>query len=347
MKQWLKKYAGILYILLATAAILVIMLSGGNLPGVLHTLGALRVRWVWAAAGLLLLYVFSRAVTLHVYLRGQNCRIAFYQSLIVSGIGQFYSAVTPSSSGGQPMQVLSLSRFGVPVSVGTAAVSIKFIGFQSSFILLGALLWFSHRGLVAEQLGPVRYLVLLGFAINAALLFAIVLVMVNKRVVRSLLNAFVNLAARLRLLRDREGVLQKAEHMLDDYQRALYTLGHRPLFAASLFLLCLAQVLFYMGIIVCVYHAFSLTGASAGALLTLQVLLFITAAFVPLPGAAGAQEGGFYLFFRGVFPESDLLAAVVCWRFFTYYLLLLIGLLGVVGEGVAHYAAGRKKDAQR
>ena len=80
-----------------------------------------------------------------------------------------------------------------------------------------------------------------------------------------------------------------------------------------------------MGVTVCIYHAFGLSGASDGWIFTLQTLLFIAAAFVPLPGAAGAQESGFVVFFHGVFPESDLAAAMLCWRFFTYYFLLIVG----------------------
>ena len=36
-------------------------------------------------------------------------------------------------------------------------------------------------------------------------------------------------------------------------------------------------------------------------LLTLSLLLFISASYTPLPGASGAQEGGFLYYFRNIF----------------------------------------------
>ncbi|MDR2903589.1 MAG: flippase-like domain-containing protein, partial [Clostridiales bacterium] len=48
-------------------------------------------------------------------------------------------------------------------------------------------------------------------------------------------------------------------------------------------------------------------------------------AFVPIPGAAGAAEGSFYLFFAIFFGESLLLSAVLIWRVITYYSCIAAG----------------------
>ena len=80
-----------------------------------------------------------------------------------------------------------------------------------------------------------------------------------------------------------------------------------------------------MTTVYCLYRGFGLSAVSPGFVLTIQLLLFIAVAFMPMPGASGAQEGGFVLFFRGIFPEAHLFAALLAWRFFTYYLTLLIG----------------------
>ena len=46
---------------------------------------------------------------------------------------------------------------------------------------------------------------------------------------------------------------------------------------------------------------------------------------VLLPGAAGASETGFCIFLAGIYPEGDIATAMLCWRFFSYYLLLILG----------------------
>ena len=61
-----------------------------------------------------------------------------------------------------------------------------------------------------------------------------------------------------------------------------------------------------------------------------QSLLQVSVSFMPMPGASGAQEIGFSTFFRNYFVNNDLYAAVMVWRFFTYYLIVIGGALLVV-----------------
>ena len=86
------------------------------------------------------------------------------------------------------------------------------------------------------------------------------------------------------------------------------------------------------------------TYALGAAVLTLSCLLFVSASYTPLPGASGAQEGGFLLYFKGIFRDGTIGLALLIWRFFTYYLFLIAGVFAVLGEKVLLKAEqGRKK----
>ena len=85
------------------------------------------------------------------------------------------------------------------------------------------------------------------------------------------------------------------------------------------------QLLSLMAVIPFVYHAFSLTGASYGQLTTLGIMLYTSAAYTPLPGASGAQEGVFALYFAQIIPDGIRVMALLLWRFFTYSLSLIVG----------------------
>ena len=66
----------------------------------------------------------------------------------------------------------------------------------------------------------------------------------------------------------------------------------------------------------------------------MQAFLFLTVSFVPLPGAAGASEGGFYLFFALIFPGTIMPLAMLLWRFATYYANILFGSFFVMYDGM-------------
>lgn len=332
MKQFLKQNKGLIYILAATAAVVIVFAMSGEIPVIVHELSHLELRWVFLAGCAGVGYLLVRAATLYYYLRRRKQRIPFLRAMIVTGVGQFYSAITPSSSGGQPMQVFTMHKMGIPVADGTETVLVKYLGFEAAFLILGAVLWGTHRTLVRENLGGMIWLVLIGYLVNLGLMSLVFLSVAKTGAIVKLMDWLIDLGARFRLVHHPEKTKEWAKHQLTEYRAGMLALRSHPGSALMILLFSFLQLLLLMSTGYCVYRAFGLNDYGAGQVMTMLFLLFIAAAFVPLPGAAGAQEGGFYLFFRGMIPESLIMPCLACWRFFTYYLLLIMGFLCVVAE---------------
>lgn len=346
MKAFLRKYANLLNVLFASAVLIGIVAFSGDIGETIRALGDLKLRWVLLGFALLAGYLLLRAMALQFYLKRQGYPIRALDAAVITGVGQFYSAITPSSSGGQPMQVIHMMRRGVPGTVASAAVSVKFIAFQFVVLASGAAAWAMNGALVESQLGPAKGFLILGFTVNSTLLLALVLMVINKNLVVKMAHGIVRFLHRLRIVKNDDALEATIENTLSEYLRSIMTLRKRPLDALVMLAFAIGQVALFTSMIVCVYWAFGLNTATMRTLITLQLLQFITAAFVPLPGAAGAQEGAFHLYFRGFFPEGIMLPAMVIWRFFTYYMLLISGLSAVVFDNIRTMRA-RKREEKR
>ena len=152
-----------MYVLVVAVIFVAWALHTGQVPTILKQLGGLDARWLFLSAGFLVGYLLLRALTLYVFLRSENSRISYFKAMAVTGMGQFYSAITPSSSGGQPFEVIAMARWGVSATTATAAVSVQFICFQASLVASGVVLWIVTRMHVALYLGGVQWFVALGF----------------------------------------------------------------------------------------------------------------------------------------------------------------------------------------
>lgn len=342
MRAFFKKYFGLIYVLLIAAVVIGILIGNNELGMIFDALSSLEVGWVWAAASCIAVYLLLRMAQMKYYLARRGYRISWLQAAEVTGAGQFYSAITPSSSGGQPMQVLHLHRMGVPVSLGTACVSVKFLGFQTGFLVLGGVFAAGKWGMISRQLHGFRWLVALGYVINAALIVAVLLTIPRSRIVDGVVRFAIGLGERIHIVKDGGKAFEAFQNSLKDYRDALLQLLKSPMDALVMCALSIMQVAVYMWVAVCMYHAFGLTGVPESDLFTIQLMLFIAAAFVPLPGAAGAQESGFCAFFEGIFPGDRLIAAMVCWRFFSYYLLLTLGLAMMILAQISGRKSGKK-----
>lgn len=339
MRQFLKKYSGPLYVALITAALIAALGCTDELAQIRLALGGLDAPWVWAAAGCIALYLFLRMATLRAYLSRRGYRITWLQAAGVTGAGQFYSAITPSASGGQPMQVLWLHRLGVPASIGTACASAKFLGFQTAYLCMGGVLLAARREMLCAQLEGLLWLVAVGFVVNSALIVCVLLTLPKSRIIDRLMRLLIRFGERLRIVKDGERAFESFRIALKDYREALIHMLKSPADALAVLGLSVLQAAAYMSVAVCLYRAFGQSGVPGMDILALQLMLFVSAAFIPLPGAAGAQESGFCVFFQGIFLDESLIAAMVCWRFFSYYLLLAAGMLMM---GAAKIAGRRK-----
>ena len=56
------------------------------------------------------------------------------------------------------------------------------------------------------------------------------------------------------------------------------------------------------------------------------VYVYASTTIVPTPGNAGAAEGSFYLLFEQM-EGSGLFWAMLAWRFCSYYIFILLGLV--------------------
>lgn len=334
MKNFLKRYGGILFMALTIGAVVLIAMREGNWSDTVAALRSMDWRWEALAGVFWLLFVGSRAYTMKFYLARQGVLVRFGAAFHASIIGLFYSGVTPAASGGQPMQMYHLHKEGVPVSLSASGVLVKFVGFQSMLLLLAGLFLGLNYGFVRETVGSSFFLIVLGFVINAAVVAAVLLVLISRRAVRSIVRLSLSLGEKLRLVKDRPAMEKRIGRQVDGYLESMSTVRDRPLDLLAMFALSALQVVTYSCIIWALYHAFGLSGASVFQLVAIQLLLYQTVSFVPLPGASGAQEGLFFLFMHTIVPDTMQIGMLFAWRFFTFYLTILVGGLTVVFDGI-------------
>ena len=332
MNQKLKKILSALFIILSVAAVICIAFGNQELTDAWAAIRRMNPFWLLGLLGCWAAYAFFDALGTWFCLRRQGWSLGLFRVLMITLIGFFYSNITPGASGGQPMQVSAMSKSGVPVGNGTTAVTVRLICNQFMVSVLSLLLFLLNHSFVCEQLEGAVWFVRVGWVINFAVVPLVLLAALRPEWVRKLVSGLISLLAKIRLLKDPEAARHSAGEALDTYHSALLTLLRSP---GQIVLQCLCSglsMLALTGSIVFVYRAFGLSGARWYHLLTLSLLLFVSASYTPLPGAGGAQEGGFLYFFRNLFTGGTVGLALLTWRFFTYYLFIFVGLLSLLLE---------------
>ena len=295
----------------------------GEVLRAIHPIALLPCLLLW------MFYVLADGLSFHHYLGLHGHRVSLPYAVFICLAGQYYSNVTPGASGGQPMQVYYMRKKGIPVGVGTSAVTVQFFGFQMMLAVVSSVLWIVYRDYIHGLLGNNIWMLVIGYAVNLAGVVLSALMALHRGLVRGMGTLGVRVGAKLRLCKRPEAALAKWNEHTEAFHDSVFFLIRHPLSFAWLLFLNLCRLFAHCSAVVLIYRLLGLTGTHGLKLFTLAMMLHMTAAYVPLPGASGAQEGGFGLYFDGIFPEGTLFPAMLLWRFFTYYIFLLFGAIAL------------------
>ena len=93
---------------------------------------------IWMVAAVLASAVFlcCEGTNIARLLRGFGCNCRLYQGIRYALTGFFFSSVTPSASGGQPMQLYAMHKDHVAISRGTLALLGELLSFQVVTVML-------------------------------------------------------------------------------------------------------------------------------------------------------------------------------------------------------------------
>lgn len=334
MSDKVKKILSFVLIFGTLAIVLLVGFKGDDFGNALQTLRSMAPIWIVLCFAAYAINVLCDAGALWYFLRRQGCDIGMAYALFVSITGTYYSDITPGASGGQPMQLFYLGKEGVPLGLGTSALTVKFMCLQSMLAILSTVLWIVFRDYVAAQVGGNMWILVIGYIYNIVVVAFALLLGTSRKLVGFLLKAGLKIGTALHLIKDPEKARQSCLEMQTTYHESFSMLLRHPVDLLIQLLFCLVQLAAQMAIICFLFSAFGLTGHGPLQISTMGILQYISAAYTPLPGASGAQEGVFALYFSGIFPGSLCVAALLLWRFFTYYMWLIIGAIVSVWNGI-------------
>jgi len=316
----------LLYIGLTIGIILGYGLLNPELNGVLNVIGDLSPIWMLIAIGVLLIHWGSSTMSLRMFVKGVGENISFRHAIKVTMIGCYYSAITPFASGGQPIQVMYLKRDGIPVGKSSCVFSLKFIVFQLTMCLYFIVGMILRGGYYYAAHPEIFWLTVLGIVINATMMALVIFVIISKVKTLMFATKVINFLAKIKLVKRPEQTLLSVTKTLDEYHASSKYIGTNLVMMIKGLMYSTLEMGAYFFITYCIYRALGLQGSGVIDIVFLQAFLYLTVSFVPLPGAALASEGGFFIFFNVLFPGAQLIyVAMLIWRLFTYYSNLLVG----------------------
>lgn len=326
MKQFsLKKLLFNLFLFaLLLALTLYVLLDDASPAALWGALRQARLSYILLALLLMQLVVACEGLTLKMILGslGQPCSLK--DTLQNAYIGYYFCTVTPSATGGQPMQLYYMNKRGVRPSAGVLALVVVQMVYQLVSFLLCLVLFACNFSLVKQSAQGAGGLLFLGIGVHLLCASALFLVVLSPRLVHTLAHGLLSFANRILPLRQYSRWRQQLDTTIDNFSSGFAFLRGQPRLLLGLCLNTLVLLCVKFGITYLIYRSLGLGSASLLSLMAVQAVLSYALSCVPLPGSLLAAEGGFVAVFSAFFPESLVLPGMLLWRGVSFYAMLLI-----------------------
>ncbi len=292
----------------------------------------------WLAGGLLfyIIYIIAQVLMYKALIKNLTGKSRWGLSYDVAVVGKYYDNVTPFAVGGQPMQIVRLAESGISPGISTSIPIIKML-INNAINVLVAVIFFIFGLPKLPLLNAftnflqiiIIILGVIGIIISVILVVFMFLISSGSLFTRSFVSGLLRLGYKLKIVKNYRKSFKKVINQLSEYKSSMSYLWKHKKLLIKIIVLSLVECLTYASMPIFMVLAFS---GNIDMSMSMLILICLTkhyvcsmaSSFIPLPGGTGLMEISF-IFLFGITIGDYVVWALLAWRFFTYYLIILHG----------------------
>ncbi|GEM_PF-61382 len=338
-----KILSAVLFLGLAALTFYVVF-KNQDIGELLRAIGQMHKGYLLLAAATAVFFVSAEGILIWYLLRAIGDKARLVSCLKYSFTGFFYSGITPSATGGQPMQLYYMNKDGHKLADSSVVLMSVATAYKLVLVLMGvgiSIFWWKDLCLYLGEFLPIYFL---GLFLNALLVVILLAIMLNGQGMEKFIKGAERLFVRMHLLKPSEKRAESIHTLVGQYQETVSFLKSHVRVIAFLVGFTFVQRCSVFILTYFVYKGMGLSGTGAFTIMALQAVVYIAVDMLPLPGSQGITELMYAAVFGSVFVGGSLTISMCVSRGLNFYMLLLISAL------VAAYcwwSAGRRKGGEK
>ncbi|MBE5905483.1 MAG: flippase-like domain-containing protein [Lachnospiraceae bacterium] len=275
-------------------------------------------------------FIFFEGMALVRVGRRLGYRRSVLQGVEYGAADVYFSAITPSATGGQPASAYFMLKDKMPGSAVTASLLINLVMYTAALLFLGACAIvfgfpiFLEFSLVSKVFIGVGCLVLLGFGIMFYLLLR--KIELSARIA----NWFLHLLERMHMVKRAKKRREKLEHTMQEFGECSQIILGKGHILLELFFWNVMQRLAQLAVSMFLFLATGRSITDAIRVLMIQCFVALGSNCAPIPGAMGVAD---YMMIDGlgqVLMKNEIVNMELLCRGVTFYGSVVCGLMIVI-----------------
>lgn len=330
MKQKLNKKINILILIIITLLVLYFSLKD-DFNSIVNQIFSMNLWYLGVAFILLFLFWIFRSYPMYSFCKKINPKFRYRESIQLTLRTQFFNAVTPFATGGQPYQIYYLKQCGIDYASSTGVVLENFIVYQIALVVLGLIaLTVNQIFHIFKEVYILQKLIAVGFIINTLVIVVMFVIAFSTKMNKVLIDLGINILTKLHIVKNKEEKLKEWHENINKFHSsAVVLLEDKKTFLLNILYNFIALCCLYLIPLFVIYSMGVFNAFSPGVGIVTSAYIMIIGSFVPIPGGTGGLEYGFVQFYGNFVTGSKLQAMMLVWRFITYYFGMIMGAIAL------------------
>ena len=282
--------------------------------------------YILIAIGFMLISDIFKGVSVSRLVKASGYTYSVKNGFLLMLMTNFFNGITPFSLGGQPFELYILKKdSNVDYITGSNVLFKDFYTYQMALMFLSTLCIILTYSLHLFVLSSIAEKILwFGFIINIGITLVLIYIPHSKKSKYKVINSVIRFFGKIGIIKNKDKVIEKVDGAINKFKKQTNEVIKEP----KVIIGCILLNCFKL-IMVCISAYFCFRAISSAVPLfetiIISILIMIMASFVPIPGASGGMEFSFFQLFSYFVIDAKLGAAMLMWRFVTYYLPMIYG----------------------
>ncbi|MCI9125916.1 MAG: flippase-like domain-containing protein [Eubacterium sp.] len=285
-------------VLLVLIGLTIYAIIGSNesftLQGFITYVKSASVGWIIAAFGCMAGFFVFEALALKVLCSAFGYKKSLRRCITYSASDIYFSAITPSATGGQPASAYFMMKDKIPGAVTTMILLVNLTLYTVSIIVIGVICFTTRPMMMAHFSIVSKVMIVIGVCVQFVLLSLFLLLVYKEKIITRSANFFLNLFMKMHIIKNVEAKQQKLKLVEKQYKECAKAIGSHKKYIFGAFLFNLLQRVSLIMVSVCVF--IGIGGTKIYDAFVAQGFVVLGSNSVPIPGAVGAAD---YLFIDG------------------------------------------------
>ena len=240
----------------------------------------------------------------------------------------FFSAITPSATGGQPASAIFMIKDKMPASVATASLIINLIMYTMALLTIGLICLPWLRGFSKFS----TIIIIIGFFLLLFLAAMFYLLLKKGEILSNALKAIVRGLTKIHIFRNPDKRIRRIDKLTEEYQECARVIFGKKKMLIEIYFINLLQRISQLGVSFMVFLAIGRSFSDALNIWAIQAFVAIGSNCIPIPGAMGIADYLMIDGFSSVVGEAASGGIELICRGITFYTcVILSGIIVLIG----------------